>query len=232
MARLFAAVSIEYLEAASAVVLATPLTMACWTKLTTTAAYRAIMGISNGGAEYFGLHHYGTWDGQVIARTRSEVSDQQARSTAFITDTDWHHTCAVFSAVDARAAYLDGGDKGVNSDSSTPAGIDRTQIGTCGGEDEIDGIVAYPAIWNCALTDAEVLSLALGKFPWQVRPESLVAYWPLGDDIRDHVGQYHMTAYNSPIWTPHPPQMPNTKRRLWHRGLPATNLFKGHEVFR
>jgi hypothetical protein len=35
------------------------------------------------------------------------------------------------------------------------------------------------ALWNIALSDADVASLALGIHPFLVHPSALVAYWPL-----------------------------------------------------
>jgi hypothetical protein len=42
----------------------------------------------------------------------------------------------------------------------------------------IIGQIAHPAIWNVALTDAEVAMLGAGISPLRVRPQSLVMYLP------------------------------------------------------
>jgi hypothetical protein len=48
--------------------------------------------------------------------------------------------------------------------------------------------------------------LAAGFSPLFVRPQSLVAYWPLiRDNDNDIVGGYDMTAYNTPTVAAHPP---------------------------
>jgi hypothetical protein len=44
------------------------------------------------------------------------------------------------------------------------------------------------AVWNAALTDAEVAILATGFSPKKVRPQSLVFYAPLVREVRDLVG--------------------------------------------
>ncbi len=41
----------------------------------------------------------------------------------------------------------------------------------------IAGNIAHAAIWNVALTDAEVLELANGIIPTRIRPQSLISYW-------------------------------------------------------
>ena len=235
MARLFDDGNLDYLRSDNAII-SPPFSVTAFASSNDLAVTQTIWAIGTlGGWENYYELVIDTND--TLRVTRNDGSSVHTYTSTNFTLNTWGHAALVVAAVDDIAIFLDGGGKGTSVVSVTPIGMDVTGIGALirlGGAsgDEMSGCIAHPAIWDCALTDAEVLSLALGKFPWQVRPESLVAYWPLGDDIRDHVGQYHMTAYNSPIWTPHPPQMPSTKRRLWHRGLPATNLFKGHEVFR
>ena len=41
------------------------------------------------------------------------------------------------------------------------------------------GDLAEAAVWNVALTDAEVAALARGIHPFLIRPDALVAYWPI-----------------------------------------------------
>ncbi len=45
----------------------------------------------------------------------------------------------------------------------------------------LDGRVAHVAIWNDWLTNTEILQLAQGASPRQIRPGDLAAYWPLND---------------------------------------------------
>jgi hypothetical protein len=41
------------------------------------------------------------------------------------------------------------------------------------------GLLAEIGVWNTVLTNNEIKSLATGILPYQVRPASLVGYWPL-----------------------------------------------------
>lgn len=53
---------------------------------------------------------------------------------------------------------------------------------------QLDGRLAECAIWNVELTAADFASLAKGFTPDQVKPQSLVAYWPMsgsGSNIPD-----------------------------------------------
>src|ERR1700741_5384202 len=90
--------------------------------------------------------------------------------------------CGVWSASKSRSAYFNGGGKATNSATQTPSGINATAIGAfldTSPDRYHAGMVAEAAIWNVALTDAEVAVLAAAISPLAVRPGSLVAYWPL-----------------------------------------------------
>jgi hypothetical protein len=90
---------------------------------------------------------------------------------------EWHHACGVWSSAVNRAAFIDGGNKATNGTSVTPSGIAQTVIGQASFN--TGGSISDVAIWNVALSDAEVLALARGMSPLFVRPSGLIAYWPL-----------------------------------------------------
>lgn len=95
----------------------------------------------------------------------------------------WHHACGVWASSTSRSVYIDGGSKGSNTDSILLSGFSRTNISTRWVSNArgafFDGCIAEPAIWDVALTDDEVASLARGFSPDQIRPQSLVSYWPI-----------------------------------------------------
>jgi len=111
----------------------------------------------------------------------------------------WHHACAVEISQASRSVFIDGGSKvsdstDVGSVSGTP---DRTYMGrqmTSSPHSPLSGHIAEAAIWNVALTDVEVAILAAGYSPLFVRPQSLLAYWPLIRGLNDKVGGYSLTA--------------------------------------
>jgi len=95
----------------------------------------------------------------------------------------WNHVAAVFASSASRLAYLNGVAGTVNTTDVTPATTpDRTAIGVqikSDGSRSNGATVEYlseAAIWNVALTAAEILQLAAGYSPLFVRPESLIAY--------------------------------------------------------
>lgn len=143
-----------------------------------------------------------TSGGVVQASTGSNTASSQAVTSTSHPTSTWFHAAAVFDITTGtdRAAFLNGGGKGTNTTNRVPAGIDRTSIGLIdntfasvpwGGAGT--GYIALPAIWNTNLTDAEIALLAAGIPPWRVRPESLVACWPMLDSA--NVG-------NEPNWWP------------------------------
>ena len=59
-------------------------------------------------------------------------------------------------------------------------------------------------MWNAALTDAEIASLAKGYKPTRIRPQSLVFYAPLIRDLQDTRGSLAITNNNSATVANHP----------------------------
>jgi len=68
----------------------------------------------------------------------------------------------------------------------------------------ITGTIAEPAIWNVALTDAEIASLAAGFTPDQIRPQSLQFYAPLVRNLIDVRGGRTITNVGSATVATHP----------------------------
>jgi hypothetical protein len=121
----------------------------------------------------------------------------------------WHHACGVFAGQTSRSVYLDAAGKQTGTVDVPLSDYNVTNIGVLGSGAILgnywDGDLAHAAIWNVALTDAEVASLAIGFSPLFVRPQNLLAYWPLLRSDNDIVGGYHMTAFNGPTWIDQPP---------------------------
>lgn len=207
MARLFDDASNEYLIKTPAILTSVPITMACWFNSNDITVSQILMAISDDAADS-DYHLLATLDNIAgnplyIATARSSAAFAQT-ALGYSINT-WHHACGIFAAVDDRRVYLDGGNKATNGDSRTPVSLDNTTIGilqqfTPFGH--MSGLIAEAAIWNIALTDAEVLILANGYSPLFVHPQNLVAYWPLIRGLNDRVGGYNLTATGT-IASPH-----------------------------
>lgn len=193
MARDFDGASSQYIRAASAVLTGVPITMACWFRPAGVASHYGLMSLSDESAatSYFVLEAAGTIGGDPLRCTTRLAVEANALTTTGFSANTWHHACGVWSAADARAAYIDGGSKGTNAVAITPTNLDITVLGARARnpyDSFFDGLIAEAGIWNIALTDAEVAILAAGYSPLLVRPQNLVLYAPLIRDIQDTVG--------------------------------------------
>jgi hypothetical protein len=182
-----------------------PFTMGCFVKTDdlTTDQCAMLVHDENSNSERFSLKLDTTSD-LVQAISRDGGVSSTAETSSSYSANIWHHICARFTSTTSRDAFLDGGSKGSNTDSSTPSGIDALSIGMrdlSTPDNFLSGKIAHAAIWNVALTDAEVAVLARGADPRSIRRNNLVAYWPLTTDDDDIIGSYDMTAYNSPTWS-------------------------------
>ena len=215
MARAFDDASTEYLEIDQAVIPNWPVTMAAWFNSDDATVTQAILSVvdKDVAAKMHFLEVAGAVAGDPVRMASITAgSPEYATSTTGYTAGTWHHAAGVVSAADARAAYIDGGSKGTNAVAEDPGAVlDRTSIGRLGDSTPsqyFSGGIAEVAVWNAALTDAEIIILARGFSPLFVRPQSLVAYWPLiRDTDLDIVGGYNLTAFNTPTIATHPPKI-------------------------
>ncbi len=180
--------SSEALALATSPVTAVPLTMACWFNVTNQVNPYTLMAVGDGGSPgngRFDLQARGDINDSISIFCSSSTANQSANTTTSFTANTWHHAAGVFAAIDSRSVFLNGGGKQTVTISVTPASIDRTRIGVSADSTPfgyMDGHIAEAAIWNVALTDAEVAILAKGYSPLLVRPSGLVFYAP---SIRD-----------------------------------------------
>lgn len=209
MARAFSGANDEFLWNTTAVVTAPPFTAAGWFRAANVTDDDIIFGLGNVAGSRFELYTNGAAAGDPLSYVVSDGTTSQVNTTTGYSANVWHHGCIIEAATNNRAVLLDGGSKGTNSDTRTPSGVDDTALGASGRlTNEFTGRLAEWAVWNAALTDAEVATLALGVSPLLIRPNNLVAYWPLiRDEDRDRVGGFHMTPSGSPTVADHPPKI-------------------------
>ena len=203
----------EYLQIGNVPVSAAPITVSCLFNSDDITHNGCMVHLTdrNETDEYFMLTIRGADPGDFVQWTaRTTGTNVSATSTLAFTNVGWHHACGIEYAADSRAVFYDGGNKGTETTNVVPAGLDRTALGSM--QDSSPGLyyngeLAEVAIWNVALTDAEVYILSLGTSPLLVRPESLVAYWPLmgrtSPEI-DLIGRFELTVTGATI-IEHPP---------------------------
>ena len=94
----------------------------------------------------------------------------------------------------------------------TPTDIDADSQGVTevrvGGMHGMNVRVAEVGMWNIDLADgaytADVAGLEQGFSPARIRPQNLIAYWPLVRGLQDVRGGHTLTATNSPVVVEHP----------------------------
>jgi hypothetical protein len=206
MARNFANASTETITVDSTPVTAAPFTMACWARCTQITARDVAFNIVDKDAttQEFTLMFSGDVSGDPITfRARNAGTTVLTVTSAGYSADTWHHLCAVETAVDSHAVFLDGANKGTSTTSVTPSGVDRVAFGRYAGSTPsnfLNGDIAEAAIWSVALGDAEVASLARGFSPLLIRPQSLELYAPLmGNNApeMDIVGGLSLTVANT-----------------------------------
>lgn len=125
----------------------------------------------------------------------------------------WQHVAAAYDGGTTKKLWVGGSSEAVTDNSGDTAlvtnnetlDLGRRQAGTPANE-WYDGRMAEVGLWSAVLTDAEVASLAKGVSPLQVRPGSLVAYWPLygrGSTEPEYVNGLGLTV-DGPVAAEHP----------------------------
>jgi hypothetical protein len=180
----------------AALVTGAPCTLACWfnsTSLTANQNLIALVDLPN--SNYIGLAASGTRAGDPVIAYVGGALALASSSTGYSANT-WQHAAGVFTSSTSRAAFVNGGSKGTNTTSVTPTSLVSTALGmfNAAGSDSMLGALAEVGIWNVALTDDEVASLAKGFSPDQIRPQSLIAYLPLVRTAQDIKGNAWTTA--------------------------------------
>jgi len=180
----------NYLATASTPVTGTPFSMLCWFYSTDITATQVLMSVQvlDSDSNFYHLSLRGAVAGDPIRANAQTSSAAFAETTTGFSANVWTAAAAVFASTTSRSVYINGGSKGTNTTSKAPSAANSIAIGVFNGATNSGpmlGQIAEPAIWNVALTDAEVLSHAAGTSPLQIRPQSLVFYSPLIRDLID-----------------------------------------------
>lgn len=168
-----------------------PVTLAGWFKADAETSDQTIISISADGQndEYIQLlanEFLGSSFVSLIVSDGTSGAHQLNTTNAYSADV-WQHAAAVLTSAGSRAVFVNGGGKNTTTASRNPTGEDATTIGAldlaAGLTARFDGKLAELAIWDEALTDAEIAALAAGLNPRQVRPHALLptgcGYWPV-----------------------------------------------------
>lgn len=188
----------------------TTLTMACWfyaPDVTGNNFLMSVADVSVGNRNHY-LGALGAVAGDPVrAFSNDGTANGSADTSTSYSANTWHLAVGVWNGAASRTAYLDGGGKVTNTTSVSPTGLDTVGIGAL--YDNIpnyspDIIIAEPAIWDIALSDAEVAELAVSVSPLMVRPDGLVFHPSLRRNITDDVGGLVLSIAGTPVVSEHP----------------------------
>jgi len=180
-----------------------PFTMACWFDSNNVTANQNLMGVFDQGAPDHFIRMFAGG-----ANAGDPLSVQINSGSGATTDTEavgytantLHHACGTVSS-SAIETFLNGVSDGSTSHTEIwPTGLNATTLGVLDRSSitqYFNGEIAEAGIWSVILTQSEIDSLAAGVSPSQIRPESLIAYWPIigrtSPEI-DPVGKYELTV--------------------------------------
>lgn len=228
----------NYFQYNGGIITSTPLTIAAWVYPSSFPANQYLAGVfytsAGSGTSQDGwvLELNGT-NGVVNAIVGNGTGINLASSASGCTANAWNHCVAKFVSTTSRYAYLNGtpGTQGTNSNTPSTA-PDKTGIGVLIREDNSKaqaatachiGEVGY---WNVDLSDAEIAALAKGYSPLFIRPQNLVAYYPLlrgdssGDEPNPKNATYKLTEQGTVSVQPHP-RVLTPSRKMLFKGTPA-----------
>lgn len=171
---------------------ATTNTTQCWVAVNAGTSDRCVIGVNSAGQ----------------ANAFSVASG--ATDPGFLAPNVWTHIAGVYASSSSRVAWVNGVAKATNTTAVTITGIDRVLIGARVNASAVglymDGDLAEVAVWNVALTQAEIASLAAGFKPSRIRPQSLVFYAPLMGQAspEQNLEGTPVTLTNTPTAAAHP----------------------------
>jgi hypothetical protein len=226
MARSFNAT--PFYENTTTPVTGAPLTLAAWIFVPSANSARAILSIGDTAADNCIELYAVPGGGNLLALCRQAGSENNSQISW--SNDAWQHCCGVFASTTSRTVYRNGTAGTTDTNSNTPASLDRIRIASranSAGGQAFDGIIAEAAIWSAALNVSEVAALVKGYSPLLIRTSNLEAYWPLIGRTTtepDIVGGYAMTPNGTPTVSPHTRIIMPSSQRMRRLRAPTVPL--------
>ncbi len=202
MARDFNGTS-DYLSGDTPLTTPYPMSMHCWFNISAgVTTFHTLMALSDVTSpdDYVRFQARIGFYLRLIVVDNSNTNIIIATTTAPAANT-WYSAGGYVASTTNRGVLLNGGGKATSVTGTNAPTATKLFVGTLerssGRLEYTDGIIAYPAVWNAVLTDAEFAALATGLSPLRVRPENLVFYAPyLGRDAPeiDIIGSRNLTV--------------------------------------
>lgn len=198
----------QWMQIDSAVVSSAPITFAAWVYLDATGV-ETVIAVETGTSTKTGFALV-VVSGKLWAITQTGFNDYwRAQSTTSVATGSWNHLAAVYGSSSSRKCYINGVLEATETTNATPnsAILARTTIAqraNTADDQDLDGRIADAAIWNAALTDAEIVSLYRGFNPQRIRPQSLQMNVRMVRNILDTKNGASITNVGTATVTAHP----------------------------
>lgn len=213
MARAFTGSSSLYLTASSSPVSDSPLTMSIWVYPTNlTVDWMGFFVLANSArTQYYEIRTLSYFDYRPMLYAAGSTTASQTIHSSLMSANTWQHLAAVAVSQSERRFYFNGSAATPSFTSigtTTPTLVDVGAGLWAGSRSRYARAwIAEAAIWDAALSSAEILSLRDRASPFLVRPGSLVSYWPIvgrTSPERRLIGDIDLTVNGSPAAQPHP----------------------------
>jgi len=198
MAYQIAATSSQYITATAPVTDAA-FTISCWSKFSNTTNNKFIVTISDTAATDRFILYWAFQKLSFFVNSSAGFTQPQAADTSANT---WHHCAAIEASATSHWVYLNGTGTQTTA-SRTLSGINGLTIGAVRSNNGVtlsdngNTDIADLAIWNTALSPAEITSLSKGMSADNVRRSNLVFYAPLVRELIDIAQARALTNTNS-----------------------------------
>jgi hypothetical protein len=185
---------------AGAIVTAAPCSFLIWFKIPTTLKDAVLMSAATAGAgnHMFALVTQG--DGDLRAEARTTATNAAQSAGVLSADNAWHCALAVYTSATSRDVYFDGVAGTPSATSQAPSTINMFAIGDRPGVTQhFAGLIAYPTVWDAALTSGNAATLFNSGFGTDPRNVgSPVAFWDTsvdqGGTLADEIAAFDLTV--------------------------------------
>jgi hypothetical protein len=179
-----------------------PYTISVWFKSTSASAKQETACLYNTAlTRGYELFAEGAVAGDPVRGAQHLSGANFSNTTTGYNTNVWQHACFVVTSLSSRAVFLNGGSKGTNTAAvSASTNINTVGVGAISTFYYFAGKLAEVALWNKALSDAQVASLAAGAVPTDIEAANLTQYWTLLSDATDTVGGVDLTAVGTPTY--------------------------------
>jgi hypothetical protein len=162
--------SSQHMYSSNTPITSPPFTISCFYRTADISNSQVLLSITDYNANWH-AHYLEVSSSYINAATATAGVFTKAQAANTSSSNEWLHIVGVWGSSTDRRVYVDGGNKGSDSTSSSPSGIDYLTVGgyyegSTFGTTSLDGDLANIIIWDRAFSDAEALHLH--QNPWDL----------------------------------------------------------------